>query len=98
MTMATPKPVPTSGMATEPAAIIGTITAIVTALIAFAVAFGIDLSDDQQAALLGLVAALAPIVAALLTRQKVYSTASTQKIANDAAMRADATIPNPPAK
>ena len=98
MTMADPKPVPTSGMATEPAAIIGTITAIVTALIAFAVAFGINLSDDQQAAILGLVAALAPIVAALLTRRKVYSTASTQKIANRSAETRDATIPNPPAK
>lgn len=55
----------------EPAAIIGTATAVVSALIALLVAFGVDVSEDQQTAIIGAVVVLAPIVAGLLIRSKV---------------------------
>lgn len=55
----------------EPAAILGTITAGVAAVITLAVAFGLDLTDEQTAAILGVVAVVAPLVAAFLTRPRV---------------------------
>lgn len=58
-------------MKNEPAITIGSITAAVAAVIGLLVAFGADLSKDQQAAILGGIASVAPIVAAVLTRRKV---------------------------
>lgn len=92
------KPVPTGITATEPALSVGTITAAVTAVIGLLVAFGIDLTQDQQVAILGMAAVIAPAIVAIITRAKVYSPASTQKISNDSALTGDATIPKPPAK
>lgn len=59
----------------EPLITAATITALVTAVIALLVAFGVPMSDDQQAAILGLVAVLAPVVVGLLARAKVTPTA-----------------------
>ena len=58
-------------MKNEPAITIGTITAAVAAVLALLIAFGVDLTDEQTAAILGLVAAVGPIVAAILTRRRV---------------------------
>ena len=55
----------------EPAVVIGTVSGIVAAILALIIAFGGSLSDDQQAAIMGVVAALAPIVSGILTRRKV---------------------------
>lgn len=60
-------------MSTEPAAIIGAITAAATAIIGLLVAFGIDFTSQQQAAILGVVAVVAPLVAAFVTRKFVWS-------------------------
>lgn len=57
----------------EPLVTTGTITAVVTALIALFVAFGLPVSDDQQAAILGVVAVVAPFVVAFVGRRRVYS-------------------------
>lgn len=88
---------PKGAMSTEPAAIIGAITGLVTAVLALIVAFGIDLDTSQQAAILGLVAALAPIIAGIITRQAVFSPQTTQRIANAAAETGVAEVPAPPA-
>lgn len=69
----------------EPAALVGTITAFVAALISLLVAFGLDLTPEQRDALLGLTAVLAPIIAAIVIRSKVWSPASTQAVADQAA-------------
>ena len=61
------------------------------------VAFGVDLTTEQQTALIGITGAVAPIVAAILTRQKVFSPATTVKLANRAAETAVANVPAPPA-
>lgn len=58
-------------VSTEPAITVASITAVVAAVIGLLVAFGVDLSDDQQKAILGLVAVAAPIVAGVLIRGKV---------------------------
>src|SRR5690606_36934868 len=79
------KPVPQNAMATEPATIVGTITAAATAIIALLVAFGLDLSDEQQQAILGVVAVAAPVIAAVVIRGKVYAPKTAQEVVNDAA-------------
>lgn len=58
-------------MTREPLITTGTITAAVVALIALLVAFGLDLTDDQVSAILGVIAVAAPIVVALAARSKV---------------------------
>jgi hypothetical protein len=55
----------------EPAVVIGTITAAVAAILALLVAFGIELDQTQQVAILGVIAGVGPLVAAILTRRKV---------------------------
>lgn len=55
----------------EPAITVGTVTAAVTAIIALLVALGIPITDDLKVAVIGVVAAGAPIVAALITRPRV---------------------------
>ena len=55
----------------EPAVVIGTVTTAVAAILAVLVAFGIDLSQGQQVAILGVIAGVGPLVVAFLTRSKV---------------------------
>jgi len=55
----------------EPAISIGAISAAVAAVLTLLVAFGIDVTEEQQTAILGVVAAVGPIVAGLLIRRKV---------------------------
>lgn len=61
-------------MEKEPAAIVGTITAIVSALLVFAKAMGLSITEEQQDAIRGLVAVVAPIVAGLIIRGLVVPT------------------------
>lgn len=92
------KPVPQNAMATEPATIVGTITAAATAVIALLVAFGMDLTDEQQQAILGVVAVAAPVIAAVVIRGKVYAPKTAQEVVNDAAetgVAADVATPPP---
>lgn len=61
-------------MKSEPVLTVASLTSLVTALVALLVAFGVPLSDDQQKALLGLAAVVAPIVAAAIARRRVTPT------------------------
>lgn len=63
-------------MKNEPAITIGGISAAVGAFIALCVAFGVPLTEDQQGAILGVVAALGPIIAAVITRRFVSPAAA----------------------
>lgn len=60
----------------EPSAIIGFITALVSAVLVFLQEFGVSLTDGQQNAIRGIVAVVAPLVAAVIIRQFVVSPAS----------------------
>lgn len=55
----------------EPLINVASVTAIGTALLGLVVAFAVPLSDGQQAAVLGVVGALAPLVVAAVARPKV---------------------------
>ena len=55
----------------EPVLTAATISSAVVALLALLVAFGIDLTKEQQAAILGVVAVAAPLIVAAVSRRKV---------------------------
>lgn len=55
----------------EPVLSIAGLLAAVSAVITVLVAFGLDLTEAQSTAVLGAVAALAPLVAALVARRRV---------------------------
>ena len=70
-------------MQTDPARIVGQIGAVVVAVLALLVAFGVPISDGQREAILGIVAALAPIVVAELIRYHVFAPSAVDGIADD---------------
>ncbi len=67
----------------EPAAVVGLIVGIVSAVLVFLKSFGVDISQDQQEAIRGLVAVIAPIVAGFVIRQFVFSPNSASNIAQN---------------
>lgn len=71
---------PATPMDREPAVIIGLVTAAIEALIALVVAFGVELTGEQVAAIMGFVAAAGAVIAALLTRRRVYAPATVAKL------------------
>ncbi|MGI8475748.1 MAG: hypothetical protein ACR2OO_05190 [Thermomicrobiales bacterium] len=71
-------------MNTEPSIIIGGIRAMATALLAVWAAFGGSLDDTQRQAILGLIAVVAPIIASVVIRGKVFSPHSVQAQVNTA--------------
>lgn len=77
---------------------VGSITAAVTAVLALLVAYGFDVSEEQQTAILGVVAVLAPVIVGIVTRSKVYSEATATKAVNKAAATGDADLAPPPAR
>lgn len=58
-------------MSREPLVTVGVITAFVAAVFAVLVSFGVPVTDEQQNAILSLIAVVAPIAVALLARPKV---------------------------
>lgn len=73
-------------MRREPLITVATITAAVTAVLGLLVASGVDVSDDLQKAILGVVAVAAPLVVGFLARPKVTPVASVTE-AVDASSR-----------
>lgn len=63
----------TGVMATEPSRVVGLVTSVVVSVFALLVALGLPISDQVQAAILGLIATVGPLVAAQVIRGKVYS-------------------------
>lgn len=58
----------------EPLITVASLTALVAALVALLVAFGLKVTEDQTAAVLGLVAVVAPLVVGFVARSKVTPT------------------------
>jgi hypothetical protein len=69
----------------EPAAIVAAITGAAVALIALVVSFGLDLTNDQQSAILGVVAVAAPVIAGFVIRSKVFSPKTRDEAVSKAA-------------
>ena len=65
----------------EPIVTVASVTAAASAIIAAIVAFGVDLSEEQTAAVMGLVAVAAPL---LVTISRKYVTPNTYVIERDA--------------
>jgi hypothetical protein len=82
---------------TEPAVLVSTVTALLTALIGFGAAFGLDLSEDQRNAVIGVVSPAVAVIALIgpVIRGMVYSPESTQKLV-DAAEKAGQKGEEPP--
>ena len=80
-----PTPARAQSPATEPIVTTGWISALVAAVIGLLVAFGLPLTDEQQVAVLGLAAVVAPIVVALLGRRSVVEYASSGQVRAGAA-------------
>lgn len=72
-------PVPASE-STEPLWTVGGITAAVTAILALFVAFGLELSEEQKAAILGVVAVAAPLIVSMVGRGRVYAPATVFRL------------------
>jgi hypothetical protein len=60
----------------DPSAQGGTVGALVAAFITLLVAFGVDLTADQTAAILGFVAVAAPLLTAALIRRRAWKPTS----------------------
>ena len=71
-------------MKTEPLVTLASITAGATALLGLLVAFGVPLTEEQQVAVLAVVAVAAPFVVALAGRGKVTPNASVVEYVNPA--------------
>ena len=61
-------------MTKEPVLAAATIVSLVGSVVALLIAFGVDLTSQQQAAIVGLTNVVAPLVAALFVRAKVSPT------------------------
>ena len=72
--MSGPSPITATGLlASEPARLIGLITAAVSSVLALLVALGLPISEELTIAILGLIGGLGPIVAGVLIRARVYA-------------------------
>ena len=85
-------------MKTEPAVIVSVVTAFLTAGIGLALAFGLDISQEQQDAMLKMLAATVALVAALgpIIRQFVFSPKTTQTLVDTAKEAGATNSPAPP--
>ncbi len=61
-------------MKTEPAVLVGLIQAVIVTIVACITAFGVELTDGQISAVLGVTAAILALGLALVTRSKVTPT------------------------
>jgi len=59
----------------EPAIVIGLVTAAVAAILVLLAAFGVNLTPEQQVAVIGVIAGVGPLITAWVTRGKVTPTA-----------------------
>lgn len=68
----------------EPAITVSTVTAFVTAVIGLLIAFGMDISEDQRNAILGVIGPAFVVILALgpIVRQFVYAPKTVKQIAN----------------
>lgn len=76
-------------MTDDPSALWGAVVALVGAVVALLVAFGVELTDQQVQAILGLFAAVGPLVTALLIRRTAWRPSSVRRAVAEAAARGE---------
>lgn len=84
-------------MKKEPLLTIGVLGSLIGATIVLLQSFGVSITDAQSDALNNFFAIAIPIVIGIIGRQFVYSPATVDKIAADAAATGDQQVPPPPA-
>lgn len=67
-------------MNSDPSGLVGQVGAAVGALLALLIAFGIDLTEAQVTAILGVVATFGPLAIAYLIRRKAYAPDTVERI------------------
>jgi uncharacterized membrane protein len=85
-------------MRSEAAVIISAVTAFFTAAIGLALAFGLDISQEQQDAMLKMLAAMVALIAAIgpIIRPFVWSQKSVEKMVSTAEQAGATNSPAPP--
>lgn len=76
--------IPPPNAPAEPLLTVGSLGGLAAAIVACVVAFGPDLSAGQQVAILGVVAALAPFIVALVGRSKAFAPDTVRRMLNRA--------------
>lgn len=76
--------VPPDNAPTEPLLTVGTAVAVTTAFIALFVSFGVHVSEDRQAAILGVLAVAVPLITAAWGRMKVFAPATVARLVAEA--------------
>lgn len=74
--------------AREPLITVSTITTMVAAVVSLLVAFKVPLSEQQQTAILGVVAVAAPLAVGLLARSQVTPNAKVVEVDDNGVVRA----------
>jgi hypothetical protein len=92
-------PVPGPYAPSEPVLSSATIVTVVTAILAAAVSFGLPLGDDQQAAVLGAIAVVAPVVLGLIARGRAWAPLTVRQTVQAEVVKAlrEYKASNPPA-
>jgi hypothetical protein len=90
MSHETSPPVPAVNAPSEPLLTAGTIITVFSAVLAAIVSFGLNISDDQQAKLLGVILVVAPLIVAVVGRIKAWSPASVRKLVHEERAKAAA--------
>ncbi len=95
-TVTPPPPPPTAP--SEPVLSAASIVTVATAILAALVAFGLPVDANQQAALLGAIAVIAPVILGILARRVAWSpfTAGAVARAEVAKVRREQAKPEPP--
>lgn len=73
----------------DPSALWGSVVTTVGATVALLVAFGVELTDQQVQAVLGVFAAVGPLVTALLIRRTAWRPSSVRRAVAEAAARGE---------
>lgn len=83
-----PAPAPVAAMnpAYEPLLTVGGIVALIGAVLALLTAFGIQLTDQQQKAILGISTVVAPLLVAIIARGQVVPTKRVDELVTEAAI------------
>lgn len=76
--------VPPPSAPKEPLAYVGVITTFVVSAIALGVAYGLDITDNQQAAILGFIAPAAVVVTVLWSRLRVFAPKTVRQMVQQA--------------
>ncbi len=72
-------PVPGPAAPAEPIFSTASIVTVVTAILTLITAFGLEIDNDKQAAILGAIAVVAPVILGIIARSKAWAPLTVRK-------------------